>query len=97
MLPNQALKFRSFNPYGDIEVPSTTFMGTGAISIFLPRQINSILYYSVFVCLFVCLLSFFMATAEPFVLKFGMVFRNGVGQTAKQFGTEWMCYCRVIA
>ena len=40
--------------------------------------------------MFVCLLPFFSATAGPFVLKFGMVFRNGVGQTAKQFGAEWM-------
>ena len=36
------------------------------------------------------MLLFFSETTEPFVLKFGMVFRNGVGQTAKQFGAEWM-------
>ena len=43
------------------------------------------------------MLPFFSATAGPFVLKFGMVFRNGVGQTAKQFRVEWMRHCRVIA
>ena len=40
--------------------------------------------------MYVCMLPFFSETTEPFVLKFGMVFRNGVGQTAKQFGAEWM-------
>ena len=49
-------------------------------------NIDPILYFSVFVCP----LPFFSATPEPFVLKFCMVFRNGVGKTAKHFGAHWM-------
>ena len=47
--------------------------------------------------MFVCMLPFFSATAEPFALKLGMVFWNGTGKTAKHFGVHWMRNYRVIA
>ena len=39
--------------------------------------VTSYLYYisqCLFVCMYVCMLPFFSATAEPFALKLGMVF-----------------------
>ena len=41
-----------------------------------------------------CLLPFFSATAEPFALKFGTVFWNGIGKTANHFGDHWMYRAR---
>ena len=55
-----------------------------------------ILYY-ISLGLSACLLPFFSATAEPFDLKFGMVFQNGVGKTTKDFGADRMHNFRVIA
>ena len=58
---------------------------------------HPILYFSMSVCMYVCLLPFFSTTAEPFALKFVMVFRNGVGKTAKHSGADWMHIFRVMA
>ena len=59
-------------------------------SLFPSQTLQCHLFVCLFVRLSVCPLPFFLATAEPIALKFGMVFRNGVGQTAKQFGAKWM-------
>ena len=45
---------------------------------------NIILYY-ISLCLCVCLSAFFSATAEPFALKFCMVFRNSAGKILSKF------------
>ena len=43
-----------------------------------------------FVCWYVYMLPFFSEATEPFALKFGTGLQCHVGQTAKQFGAEWM-------
>ena len=57
-----------------------------------------ILYY-IFLCVSVsvCLSAFFSATAEPFPLKFSMVFWNDAGQILNKFWVRWLNTCRGIA
>ena len=45
---------------------------------------SPILYY-ISLCVSVCLSVFFSATAEPFALKFAMVFRNSAGKILNKF------------
>ena len=47
-------------------------------------------FVCVCLCVCVCVSAFFSAAAEPFALKFGVVFRNDVGRTAKNFVAHWI-------
>ena len=68
---------------------------------FCVKFMEEVLYLSyilfLYVCMSVCLSSFFSATAEPFALKFAMVFRNSAGKILSKFSVRWLHNFRVMA